>query len=472
MIMRVCMKLRFVKSLMLICLPWHFIAVLFLCLWMQLVVFGGEVDDVAGNVAPEQAEITTFGDIAVVGGNQKIRAGIASTADKLRVGLNRICGEAPTKKMSFPIIIKLYGAEGDKDVSRSMATKISNLQDQYQLLLNIHLGRGVDQDMLRYHLVELLLYERGLADSQLLEKGERLIVRPWLIVGILEAMDLRSGNADRRLYHQGIDFLSILPLEQVFEASEREWLEMIGRQPIAFRAISGAIVNALLRQPGGKSSMATYLAEFATFRGEYENLLRQHFPGMNQSSSSLDKWVNLELMELGTARVTQVHSILETEARLESVLKLRYRDESGSATQVDIALFDKVMGLELTQRMEAVASSRAELERLSYRCFPTYRPILLEYESILRDIVAGEDKKIISRLAKLMDVRMKMKSAAIRARDYLDWFYITQSNEVSGDFEKYRDLMDALEKEERRSPHGDTTSKYLDGVQRFYGAGR
>ena len=320
--------------------------------------------------------------------------------------------------------------------------------------------------------MELLLYERGLANTQSVEEGERLIVKPWLIVGILQAMDIRSGDADRRLYRADIDFISILPLEQVFEASEQQWREMIGREPIAFRAISGAVVNSLLRQPGGKSSMATYLADFATFKGEYENLLRQHFPGMNQSGSSLNKWVNLELMELGTARVTEVHSMLETESRLERVLTLRYRDESGSAVQVDIDLYGEVIGLESTQRIEAVAASRAELERLSYRCFPTYRPILAEYESILRDIAKGQDQQISSRLAKLMDIRMKMRSAAIRARDYLDWFYITQSNDVSGDFDKYRDLMEALEKEGSRTPHGDTTSNYLDEIERIYGAGR
>ena len=107
--------------------------------------------------------------------------------------------------------------------------------------------------------------------------------------------------------------------------------------------------------------------------------------------------------------------------------------------------------LEPSERIEAVAAARAELERLSYRCFPTYRPIFNEYDIILRDIMKGEDKDISSRLAKLIDVRMRMQAAAIRSRDYLDWYYITQSTDLSGNFTKYRALMEALKKEELRA---------------------
>ena len=400
-----------------------------------------------------------------------MRGSIASVANELREQLNELCGD-PGRKMKLPLIVKLYGAEGDEELQRSILSKISSFQEQYQLLLNIHLAKGVDQYLLRYHLMELLLYERGLADGQIIEDGDRVTVKPWLIIGMLEAIDIRSGDSNREIYQADIDFLSVLPLEKVFDATENQWREMIGREPVAFRAISGAIVNSLLRQPDGKSGMSSYLAEFATFKGEYENLLRRHFSGMNKSSNSLGKWVNLELLELATARVTQVHSMLETESRLDGLLKLRYRDVDGSALSVGIDNYDQVLKLEQSERIEAVAAARAELERLSYRCFPTYRPIFNEYDIILRDIMKGENKDISSRLAKLIDVRMRMKAAAIRSRDYLDWYYITQSRELSGNFTKYRAFIEALKKEELRVSPDDATSNYLDQVQKIYGASR
>ena len=419
----------------------------------------------------KKIQVTKFGSISVTGGEQQVRGSIASVANELREQLNELCGD-PGRKMKLPLIVKLYGAEGDEELQRSILSKISSFQEQYQLLLNIHLAKGVDQYLLRYHLMELLLYERGLADGQIIEDGDRVTVKPWLIIGMLEAIDIRSGDSNREIYQADIDFLSVLPLEKVFDATENQWREMIGREPVAFRAISGAIVNSLLRQPDGKSGMSSYLAEFATFKGEYENLLRRHFSGMNKSSNSLGKWVNLELLELATARVTQVHSMLETESRLDGLLKLRYRDVDGSALSVGIDNYDQVLKLEQSERIEAVAAARAELERLSYRCFPTYRPIFNEYDIILRDIMKGENKDVSSRLAKLIDVRMRMKAAAIRSRDYLDWYYITQSRELSGNFTKYRAFIEALKKEELRVSPDDATSNYLDQVQKIYGASR
>lgn len=435
-------------------------------------VFAAEDSSTKTNGAPavvKSVQTTQFGNILVTGGNQQKRGGIASLANLLRVQLNKSCGQ-PDRKMKLPLIIKLHGAAGDEKVERTIVSKIVNLQGQHQLLLHIHMANGVDQYLLRYHLMELLLYERGLANNQFVDEGERLNIKPWLITGMLEAIDIRRADSDRRIYQSGIDFLSLLSLEKVFNANENQWRELIGQEPTAFRAISGAIVNSLLRQPGGKSGMSAYLADFATFAGEYENLLRQHFPGMNKSSSSLGKWVNLELLELSTARITQVHSILETESRLDNILKLHYHDDDGAAQSVGINAYHVILDLSSNRRFDAVLAARAELERLSYRCFPTYRPILNEYELILREFSEGSSKNAEPRLAKLMDVRMRMKTAALRTRDYLDWYYITQSRDLSGDFDKYRDLSKAIQKEQGRPASNDTTGNYLDNFQKIYGS--
>lgn len=416
-----------------------------------------------------KAGVSRFRKISVVGSNQNTRGGIASLAEAMRVKLGKLCNE-PGRKMKHALIIQLHGREGDAEQPRSVVSRIELLHGQYQLRLHVHLAKGVDYKLLRYHLMEMLLYERGLGDGQAVDEGERVLVKPWLIVGMLEALDIKSGQADQRIYQTELPYFEILPLQKVFDASEKQWREMDGRRPLAFRAIAGAMVNSLLRQPGGRAGMAAYLADVATFKGETENLMRQHFPGMNKSRNSLEKWVNLEMLELGTARVTQVYSILETEKRLESVLKLRYRDANGSAVAVGIDAYPEIVKLKPAERLEAVAGARAELERLSYRCFPVCRPLIVEYDAILRELIVGKAKDIKPRLAKLMDVRLKMKESGERGRDYLDWYYITQSDVVDGDFTKYRALINALENEERRPRANDSTQRYLDRIQQIYGS--
>ena len=217
--------------------------------------------------------------------------------------------------------------------------------------------------------------------------------------------------------------------------------------------------------------MAAYLSEFATFKGESENLMRKHFPAMNTSQNSLEKWVNLEMLELGTARNTEVFSIIETEKRLESILKLRYSDEEKVARTVGIEGYGEILKIEeASKRFDAIAGARAELERLSYRCFPTYRPLIVQYELILLELAQGKNKDIATRLNDLAKSRHNSQLVAKRVRDYLDWYYITQSDDVGGSFLDYRKLSDALEKESLRPTENDTTENYLDRIQRMYGS--
>ena len=424
-----------------------------------------EIPDAGAALKPaEKNGETRFGEIYVVGGRQVTRGGIASIVEAMRVEINKLTGE-PGRDLKIPLIIRLFGQQGDEEVKRSIVSKIDQIQGEWQLNLYIHLAKGVDLKKLRYHVMELLLYERGLGEGQQVMEGEVVIVRPWLINGMLEAIDIKAGKTDRAVYQAELPYFDILPLEKVISANESEWSAMDGRQPLAFRAISGALVNAILRQPSGRPNMAKYLAAVATHKGETENLMRQHFPGMNRSKNSLGKWVDLEMAELGTMKTSDVYSISETEKRLESILKLRYTDEKEVAVTVDITDYQKVIELEPSERFTAVAGVRSELERLSYRCFPIYRPLLAEYEIILREIIMGKDKEINTRLTNLSNSRKKYAAAGERVRDYLDWYYITQSDEVGGDFKAYMELSKALEKEQKSPNSKDSIQRYLDQIE-------
>lgn len=419
-------------------------------------------------VAHKQS-VTKFGNITVVGSNQQIRGGIASMARGVFTELNELCNQKQ-RQLKIPIVIRLYGTQGDVKKKRSIASDIVLIEGQYQLNIHIHMARGIDWSKLRYHVMEMILYERGLGNGQVVEDGERVLVKPWLVVGLLEVLNLRANRSDRKLYQSKIPYLEILSLQRTFDMSEKKWLDLTGLKPIAFRAISGAMVSSLVRQPKGKSSIASYLADFATFKGEAENLMRQHFPSMNQSSNSLEKWLNLEMLELGTAKVSEVFSIFETEKRLNSILVLRYRDAEDIAKTISIHDYADVIQLKsMRERSEAVAGVRAELNRISYRCFPTYRPLIYEYDMIVSDIVTATADNIDTRLKNLSIKRQQKKNAATRVRDYLDWYDITQSKEITASFREYREFSDKLEEKPLRRKEDDFTNNYLERVQRIYG---
>ena len=221
------------------------------------------VEEVVPEIPPiaqeaEASNETRFGKITVTGSRQVVRGSIASIVEKLRVGVNKLVGDS-SKELKTPIIINLYGKQGDEEQERSVVSEIVQIGGVYQLRLHIHLAKGLDLKKINYHAMELLLYERGLRDRSKLIDDERLVVKPWIITGVLEALDIKGGTADKQIYRTKVSHLDVLSVNDVLAANKVERQAMDGRKPVAFQAISGALVNALLRQPSGQEGMLSLI---------------------------------------------------------------------------------------------------------------------------------------------------------------------------------------------------------------------
>ena len=203
------------------------------------------------------------------------------------------------------------------------------------------------------------------------------------------------------------------------------------------------------------------------FEGETPILLRKHFPGLNLSERSLPKWWALQMANMAEAPLTDVLTIAETESALETALVLHLRDAQGAAVTRPLAQFGELSGLPEAERAEAVRPAQDALVRLSYRCFPSFRSLIKDYQQILRDIAAGKERKTTEQVAKLAETRNWMRQRAARARDYLDWFEITRAREASGEFDDYLRV-----KEQLKTVGGhanDPVSRYLDDMQKAFG---
>jgi hypothetical protein len=195
-------------------------------------------------------------------------------------------------------------------------------------------------------------------------------------------------------------------------------------------------------------------------------LLRRHFPELNQSEDSLAKWWALQLANKGAAPLTDSLSIAETERSLNEVLKLHFRDSDGSAQERPLSAWKDVAAMKEAERGEAVRPAQDGLVRLSYRSFPSYRSLLLEYQTVLSSLSRGKTEKVEASLASLEASRELMRRKAERARDFLDWFEITRARQTSGEFDDYLKLKDRLNfKSVKRE---DDLSKYLDRMDEMF----
>lgn len=378
-----------------------------------------------------------------------------------------ITPETKLDEFKVPVNVMLVGKPGDPPQPTSVAYDFGNTGESFVLGIRIHLARGIDNDRLERAALNVLLFERALRSVNPKEFDEPLAIRPWLVEGLIEAKKWRANRADRRLYEGVFKQGGGFTLEELFELSEKQLGQLDGASKLTFRALSGALVMALLEQPHGRGAFKAFCGEAARFSGEMPVMLRKHFPELNLSEKSLAKWWALTLARLVAPKLSEVLTIQETEKMLEDALTLHTRDAAGNAVNRGIEEWVAISELEDAERAEAVKPAEEAITRLSYRCFPSYRPILGEYQSILRDLTTGKGKDLGVRIVELTEQRQLRLQRAIRARDFMDFTEISQARELSGQFDDYMKLKKELELRPR-AQRKDRVTETLDTMQKTY----
>ncbi len=406
----------------------------------------------------------------VDGGNGPDRAAIAMLAEEAKTELLRLTEEekvstplaqAADDWWKVPISITLHGKNGDPLPRRTVATRLLLREAGYEVHLDVHLSRGIEHERFKYVVTSALIYERGLMGKPATVNEVPYLVPPWLVDGLREASAWRLKQSDRRLYKALFKSGGLFKLDELFSLDEREFENMDGAMRAAFHVSSGALVMALLEQPQGKEGFRNFLGEVADYQGEMPALLRKHFPELNLSETSLAKWWQLQLAAIGgQGLATDILTVGQTETALAEALRLNFRDAEGIIQQKELAAWPELAALPEAERVSSVRLAQDSLVRMSYRCFPSYRAILAEYQLILSDLSKNETADVAAALAALDETRLTMVARTDRAGDYLDWFEITRARETSGVFDDYMRLKDGLKaNHHRRSDH---LSEYLD----------
>ena len=417
-------------------------------------------------IRPERV-LSSSKQFRVSGGDSLTRGTAALLAEETKDELLKLTGDKD--EWSVPVTIELHGNPGDPTPARTVSMRLLLVDAARELKIDVHLGRGIaqEQERLKHAVTSALLYERALKGRPADAADSPLAVPPWLSDGLREATAWRLNQSDRRLYEALFTRGGLFKLDDLFAIGVRAFEDMDGATRAAFRVSSGALVMALLEQPQGRDGFRSFLTEVAAYEGEMPVLLRKHFPELNLSETSLAKWWALQLANKGALNLlTDILTIQQTETALAEALRLHFRSEEGIFQQKEFAAWPELAALKEPERIAAVRPAEDALVRLSYRCFPSYRPVLSEYQLILTAIAKNKTEDIPARLAALEETRATMVARAARARDYLDWFEITRARETSGVFDDYLRLKDRL----KANPHHrkDDLSNYLDRMDRIF----
>jgi len=411
---------------------------------------------------PADRTISRSGQFRVSGADGLVRGSVGVMADAAKDELLALTGEKDAWKV--PISIFLHGKQGDPLPPRSVAMRRVLTDTGCELFVDVHLSHGIELESFKHTITSALLYERALRGPA--RPDERLMVPPWLVEGLREATAWGLKRGDRRLYEALFKHGGLYKLEELFAMDEAAFEDLDGAMRAAFRGSSGALVMALIEQPQGKEGFGAFLTEVPAFQGELPTLLRRHFPDLNLSETSLAKWLSLKLADMVTPTTTDVLGVAETDAALTQALQLNFRDADGSLQRRPIEDWEQLAELKAHERAGAVRQAQDSLVRLSYRCFPSYRPLLAEYQIALGEISRGKTRKTAAQLAALAKTRGEMMTKNARASDYLDWFEITRARDTSGEFEDYRRLKARLQDNPRT--RDDHISIYLDRMNKIF----
>jgi hypothetical protein len=419
-------------------------------------------------VAPqfnEQGVATSrSGQFKISGSDGVMRAAAANLAEEVKWEILKMLEEKDEWKV--PVMVELSGKFGEPAKLRSTVLKRSFNELGYQVTIMVNLNRGLQQEAYQRAVISSLILARAFKEAKKGDEEARFSVPPWLVEGLVESIAWRTGKADRRPYETLFQHGGLFEVDKLFSMDDAGYLEMDAASRAAFRVSSGALVMALYQQPEGKNGMRALLKEIAVYDGETPSLLRQHFPELNLSRSSLEKWWALQLAEKGAAPLTEVLGVPETDEALEQALILRYRDQDGLLREIPFSKWEEIPALEQAERTEAIRIVGEDLVRLSYRCFPSYRPLLNEYQMLLSQWAAGKHENLGKGLTELAQTREVMTSKSKRARDYLDWFEITRARETSGAFDDYLSLKSRLKTQNHTRKDG--VSEYLDRLDPLF----
>lgn len=415
--------------------------------------------------AVDERVVSRSNQFRVSGGDSLARGTVAMFAEDAKTELLRLTEEPDQWKV--PVGVFLHGKSGDPPPARPLATRLLVVEGVRELRLDAHLGRGIEQERLKRAITAMLLYERSLKAGPDVDPDASMRIPPWLSDGLREATAWRLDQSDRRLYEALFKQGGLFKIEELFTTGEDAFENLDAATRAAFRVSSGALVMALLEQPQGREGFRSFLTEVAAYEGEMPGLLRKHFPELNLSETSLAKWWALQLANKGGLNLlTDIFTIAQTEAALAEALKLEFRTAEGLVDPRDLSAWPGLAALPEPERIAAVRMAQDALVRLSFRCFPSYRPLLASYQIVLSDLAKNKSAGVAQTLAELEETRATMVARAGRARDYLDWFEITRARQTSGAFTDYLRLKEEL----KSNPHRrqDDLSRYLDRMDEIF----
>jgi len=417
--------------------------------------------------APDDHVVSQSRMFSVSGGDSLHMGAIATKADEVRGRVNALLGFEDDHR--FTVSIRLIGQTTDREVARPIRTRISIIGNEPNLQIRIHPGGGIDVDRLTNSIITMVLYERALREVRADALPDSIRVPEWLVTGVQQAILWRSGNADRRLYRNLFEKAEMMSPETIISTENAARLDASSRE--VYEVSCGVLVMCLVSREGGQAQLRELVAESVLTEGTPTEIIASHFHELGIDEGMLHRWWALQLAAMAEAPATEMLTPMETEQQLKEVITILHYDKE-TRTSRPVSLDNVYALMEVPDWRAQMRPLSDRLLELTVHAFPGYRPIIVEYQRLIAELLNGKSADDVQQiLGPVRELREAYVTTSIRARDYLDWYEITHLGKSprKGSFAAYREAMDVL----RREDNGPDThmSRYLEDIEVLFQLG-
>ncbi len=446
-------------------------------------------DQPAGKVVPEsiQNAISESGQFTVYGGNSTQRGEFAARCESLSRDVANVTGRDKSAWV-HPYVIELTVADSPQVVQRRASARVFVLEPSgYRLQLYLLIDEDFKLSEFQQEFIKLLLIERMLQTNRPNANLDRL--PNWVLAGVADLVEYRRAGRPSDVFNALMEARQIPPVSEVLSASLSDYSDSVSRG--IYRACSAALVQSLLDQANGPARFQALLEDLAHSKAPVDELLRTHFPALDQDSAAVAKWWTLQLAAMSERSAYDLLSPRETERLLEQsllidltsvtdealaknsqpssnrLLKLPKRSSGKPPVKTEFSTGT------ITQFPEFIKDSRApvalkqceeRLTKLSARCFPLYRPILTSYGKTIAILISGKTDGAAAELETLGIRRQELLTLMGGVTDYMNWYSTTQVKEASNDFNGFAEALKTLKRLESRKRQ-DPITEYLDAME-------
>ncbi len=256
---------------------------------------------VASRQSASSSSVSTSGQFVVHGSELRVRGGLAARCEEISQELSRLLRTTEPWVWNVVVQIKSLGPADPPDLGINGQLGVLD-HGGFHLQLNVPERAGLRPADFRRELLRLLLAERVLRGHKDLAEGRGQIVPAWVHTGVLKALDFKSRA------RPSAEFSAIFKSGRVYGIEE-----ILDTTPAGLDALSRAIyetsccalVLALLDQPEGPMRFGRFLSALAGDAKPERELLKQWFPGLAESDTSLNKWWSLQLAQLASPGLSE-----------------------------------------------------------------------------------------------------------------------------------------------------------------------